>query len=152
MLRKDLVAIHEQARREYPAECCGILTVGPEGGTSQVHPCRNIQDELHAREPREYPRDGRIAYFIDPAELLRIVSGAERAGGQVSGFYHSHVDCDAYFSDEDRKRAMAWDEPAYPDAVYLVVAVYGNEVRGHKAFAWDPEASAYAEVEFAVEG
>jgi proteasome lid subunit RPN8/RPN11 len=151
ILRKaDLDAITRQAIEEYPAECCGILTAPAVDEPSTVHRCRNIQDELHARDPEQYPRDSRIAYFIEPKELLGIVSGAEKAGGIVSGFYHSHVDCDAYFSDEDKERAMAWDEPAYPDAVYLVVSVYGDEPRGHKAFAWDEGASDFVEVEIGL--
>jgi proteasome lid subunit RPN8/RPN11 len=147
----DLEAIYQQAKEEYPGECCGILTVGAAGGVSTLHKCRNIQDELHAKDPEQHPRDSRIAYFIDPGELFRIVRGAEKEGGAVSGFFHSHVDCDAYFSDEDKERAMAWDEPAYPDAVYLVVSVYGDEPRGYKAFAWNEEQSGFVGVEITVQ-
>lgn len=147
----DLAAIFAQAKSEYPGECCGILTTAADAELSTVHPCRNIQDELHAKDPEQYPRDSRIAYFIESGELFRIVHGAEKSGGAVSGFYHSHVDCDAYFSQEDKDRAMAWDEPAYPDAVYLVVSVYGDEARGHKAFAWDEGQSDFVEVDVAVE-
>ncbi len=146
----NLDAIFAQAKAEYPAECCGILTTDADGGPSTVHPCRNIQDELHAKDPEQYPRDSRIAYFIDSGELFSVVHGAEKSGGAVSGFYHSHVDCDAYFSQEDKERAMAWDEPAYPEAVYLVVSVYGDEARGHKAFAWDEGQSDFVEVEISV--
>ena len=142
--------ICRQAIEEYPGECCGILTAGTEGGEIEVHPCRNIQDELHERDPTQYPRNSRIAYFIDPGELFSIVNGADRAGGRIAGFYHSHIDCDAYFSEEDKARAMAWDEPAYPDAVYLVVSVYGGEVRGHRAFSWDPRHSDFQEAEIQV--
>jgi proteasome lid subunit RPN8/RPN11 len=140
-------AIRDQAAEEYPAECCGILTAATAEAASDVHRCRNIQDQLHAKDPEQYPRDSRIAYFIDPGELFQIVSGAEKAGGLVTGFYHSHIDCDAYFSEEDKERAMAWDEPAYPDAVYLVISVYGSEVRGHRAFTWDADRNDFVEVE-----
>ncbi len=153
----DLESIYQQAKQEYPGECCGILTAGTESGPSTVHRCRNIQDELHAKDPEQYPRDSRIAYFIEPGELFQIVRGAEKDGGGVSGFYHSHVDCDAYFSQEDKDRAMAWDEPAYPDAVYLVVSVCGVdtpsgvEPRGYKAFAWDDGQSDFIEVDILVQ-
>ena len=75
----------------------------------------------------------------------------EKEGGAVSGFYHSHVDCEAYFSAEDKERAMAWDEPAYPEAIYLVVSVYGDDPRGSKAFAWDAAQTDFVEVEIAVQ-
>lgn len=143
--------ICRQAIREYPGECCGILTTA-EGGAVAVHPCRNIQGELHERDPVQYPRDSRIAYFIDPVELFRIIRSAEREGGQVAGFYHSHIDSDAYFSEEDTDRAMVWDEPAYPDAVYVVVSVYQDGVRGHRAFSWDPQRSDFSEVEIQIRG
>ena len=134
--RADLEEIYRQARAQHPEECCGILTVGARAEASSIHPCQNIQGRLHGEDPQEYPRDARIAYFIDPQEQFDIIATAERNGGGVSGFYHSHIDCDAYFSAEDRERAMAWDEPAYPDAVYLVVSVHADGVRGHKAFGW----------------
>ena len=143
---EDLERIHRQAEAEYPAECCGILTVESASPVSRVHPCENIQGRLHQEDPEQYPRDPRVAYFIDPKQQFDIISAVERAGGRVSGFYHSHVDCDAYFSAEDRERAMAWDEPAYPAAVYLVVSVYAGKVRGQKAFGWQSESRDFSEV------
>lgn len=144
-------SICRQAIDEYPGECCGVLTTGEGGSPMAVHPCRNIQDELHERDPMQHPRDSRIAYYIDPAELFRIIKTVEREGGQVAGFYHSHIDCEAYFSEEDKDRAMMWDEPAYPEAVYLVVSVYQDGVRGHRAFSWDPERSNFDEVEIQIQ-
>ena len=98
------------------------------------------------RKTQRYPRDSRIAYFIDPQEQYRVISAAERNGGWVAGFYHSHIDCEAYFSEEDKERAIAWDEPAYPDAVYLVVSVFGDGVQGYKAFSWDEGSRDFIEV------
>ena len=52
-------------------------------------------------------------------------------------------------------RALFGDEPAYPDAVYLVLAVYGPRseprrdqvvVEEYKCFAWDEERADYIEV------
>ena len=150
--RRDLEAIYEQAWGEHPAECCGVLTAVPGSDLSRVHPCRNIQDQLHAEDPAQYPRDSRLAYFIDPGEQYRITRAAEREGGQVAGFYHSHIDCDAYFSQEDVERTMVWGEPAYPEAVYLVVSVHGDGVRGHKAFLWSEATRGYAEAAVDVVG
>lgn len=149
--RAELDKVYAQARDEHPAECCGLLTVGPDGGASSAHPCTNIQDRLHAEDPVEYPREARIAYFIDPVELLTIITTAERDGGAVSGFYHSHIDCDAYFSAEDKERALTWDEPAYPDAIHLVVSVYEEGVKGHKAFAWNAASADFEEVHIDVD-
>jgi proteasome lid subunit RPN8/RPN11 len=153
LTRKSLEQMCAQARKEYPAECCGILVLGPEGGAIQVHPCENVQDRLHAEDPQQYPRQARTAYFIDPQEQYRIIAAAEKAGGQVAGFYHSHIDCQAYFSEEDKRRALFGDEPAWPEAAYLVLSVYGEEagqpqreVKGYRCFAWDSEGGDFAEV------
>ena len=143
---RDLNSIYEQAAAEYPAECCGIITLAGEGDDLVVHRCENIQSRLHAEDPEKFPRDARIAYYIDPQQLYDIVSAAEKVGGGVASIYHSHIDCEAYFSEEDKERAMAWDEPIYPDAVYLVVSVVDGQVRSHKGFAWDPGAADFAEV------
>ncbi|MBT4501553.1 MAG: M67 family metallopeptidase [Gemmatimonadetes bacterium] len=142
----DLERIYAQAAEEYPAECCGILTIGADGGNARVHPCENIQDRLHAENPEKFSRDSRIAYYIDPQELYDIISSAEKAGGLVAGFYHSHIDCEAYFSEEDKERAMVWDEPAYPEAIYLVLSVQNKEVKGYKCFLWDAEKEDFGEV------
>ncbi|MBM3279523.1 MAG: Mov34/MPN/PAD-1 family protein [Candidatus Handelsmanbacteria bacterium] len=147
--RKDLNRLEAQALAEYPAECCGILTQGPEEEVAQIHACRNIQDQLHAENPADFARTSRTAYFIDPRELTRIIGAAERAGGRAAGFYHSHIDCPAYFSEEDKRRAMTMmgDEPDYPDAAYLVLSIDQQQVQPHKCFAWDQGGRNFAEVE-----
>ena len=62
--RRDLDAIYRYAEAEYPHECCGLLTDRSSGVASQLHPCRNIQDRLHAEDPEQYPRTSRIGYFL----------------------------------------------------------------------------------------
>ena len=136
--------MRRHASEEYPAECCGLLTEGADG--IHVHPCENIQDSLHAKDPESYPRDSRIAYYIDPQRLFDVVRQAEAAGGRLLGIYHSHVDTEAYFSDEDKQRAMAWDEPAYPGVAYVVFSVYESEVLGYKCFMWSDGERDFVEV------
>jgi proteasome lid subunit RPN8/RPN11 len=150
--RKDLEALQAQAQAEYPAECCGILSLGAGGEYSQIHPCRNIQDQLHAQNPADYPRTSRTAYFIDPRELSRLIAAAEQGGGQISGFYHSHIDCPAYFSEEDKRRAMTMmgDEPDFPEAAYLVLSVDQGRHQPYKCFSWDESTGDFAEVELVV--
>ena len=148
---RDLKTINEQAVAEYPAECCGLI-IADAAGSHAVHRCENIQDQLHREDPAKFPRAARIAYYIDPQQLYDIVAPAEKSGGGVASVYHSHIDCEAYFSQEDKERAVVWDEPIYPDAVYLVVSVVAGEVRSHKAFGWDQEVRDFVEVELDVKG
>jgi len=102
-------------------------------------PCRNIQDELHARDPARHPRDSRTAYFIDPKDLLAI-GRREAQGYGVAIIYHSHIDAGAYFSPTDKNNALIDGEPAYPDAVYVVLSVMAGKAVDQGAFVWDPRA------------
>ena len=99
-------------------------------------PCRNIQDELHGKDPVKHPRDSRTAYFIDPKDLLSI-GRRETQGFSVAVIYHSHVDAGAYFSPTDKRNALMNGEPTYPDAVYLVLSLVKGKVVDAAAFAWD---------------
>ncbi len=147
--REDFDRICVQALAEYPHECCGLLVEEVQNGVSAAHFCTNIQQQRHEEDPEHYPRDARTAYLIDASEQLHIAEAAEKAGRRVSGCYHSHIDCEAYFSDEDERRTWifnsreAGDDPDAPDAMYLVLSVYGEEtgsrrkVQGYKCFAWD---------------
>jgi len=133
----ELALVHAQAVAEYPAECCGVLLVRDAlTGDRVLIPCRNIQDELHDKDPQRHPRDSRTAYFIDPKDLLAI-GRREGQGYRVATIYHSHIDTGAYFSPTDRQNALIDGEPAYPDAVYVVLSVVERRVVDAAAFVWD---------------
>jgi len=131
----ELATIRHQAVEEYPEESCGVILV--RGAERRLLRCRNVQNELHARDPERNPRTARTAYHIDPQDLLRI-GRLESEGFGVAVIYHSHVDAGAYFSETDRRQALIGDEPAYPDATYLVTAVIMGRVEATTAFRWDP--------------
>ena len=136
--------IQAHAVAEYPAESCGVLLT--RAGERRLMPCRNIQNELHARDPERYPRDARTAYYIDPADLLRI-GRLEGEGFAVTVIYHSHIDAGAYFSETDRRNAMLGDEPSYPQTTYVVTSVLGGKVDAMAAFRWDPAQRTFLAVE-----
>jgi proteasome lid subunit RPN8/RPN11 len=131
---EELAAVRAQAVEEYPAESCGVIVRRDQ--ERRLVRCRNIQNELHAKDPERHPRDARTAYYIDPADLLRI-GRMEGEGFGVAVIYHSHVDAGAYFSETDKRNALVGDEPAYPDAIYLVTSVMGGRVDATAAFRWD---------------
>src|SRR5207237_3971470 len=132
---EELTAIRRQAIEEYPHESCGVIVV--RGAERRLVPCRNAQDDLHAKDPVRHPRDARTAYYIDPADLLRI-GRLEGDGFTVSVIYHSHIDAGAYFSETDRRNAMLGDEPSYPQTTYVVTSVLEGRVDAMAAFRWDP--------------
>ncbi|HJR03125.1 MAG TPA: M67 family metallopeptidase [Methylomirabilota bacterium] len=144
---EELDRVRAQAEAEYPAECCGVLLARSAPVPDRaLMPCRNIQDELHAQDPVRHPRNSRTAYFIDPKDLLAI-GRRESQGYRVATIYHSHIDTGAYFSPTDRQNALVNGEPAYPDAVYVVVSVLEGRVVDAAAFVWDTAAHDFVSVE-----
>ena len=131
----ELASIERQAVQEYPRECCGVIL--HRAGERRLLPCRNDQDALHARDPQRYPRDARTAYHIADADRLQMVR-LEDEGFTPAVIYHSHIDAGAYFSETDKRNALVSDEPAYPDAVYLVTSVMSGRLEDTAAFRWDP--------------
>jgi len=149
----ELEAVHRHARADYPAECCGVLLVRP-GAPADVDErrllaCRNIQDELHARDPGRFSRTARTAYYIAHEDLLEI-GRREGEGFEVRVIYHSHVDAGAYFSETDRRNAMVDGVPAYPQTTYVVVAVAAGRVADIRAHRFSVAAGEFVEVPFAV--
>ncbi len=133
---EEWARIHAQAEAEYPSECCGVLLTRAGAPADRLLlPCRNVQDELHAKDPARHPRDARTAYFIDSKDLLAI-GRREGQGYQVAVIYHSHIDAGAYFSATDRQNAMINGEPTYPEAIYVVLSVLAGKVAAAAAFAW----------------
>ena len=144
----ELRAVAAQAVTEYPRESCGVILT--RGGERRVVPCRNVQDDLHGRDPVRYPRDARTAYYIDPADLLRI-GRLEGEGFAVAVIYHSHIDAGAYFSETDRRQALVAGEPAYPDAVYVVTSVVSGRVDAVAAFRWEGTQRDFMPVDLGVD-
>jgi len=141
--RAALDEILAHARSTHPEECCGaVLEVG---GRDLVRRFTNIQARLHGEDPAANPRDGQTAYTPEPKELLAALRAGEAPGARLKAFYHSHTRAGAYFSGEDRARAMFGDEPAYPDLAYLVVS--DSRTPGEaRAFRWEERARDFVEV------
>jgi proteasome lid subunit RPN8/RPN11 len=144
---EEFQRIRAQAEAEYPAECCGVVLVreGPSGERLLV-PCRNVQDEYHAKDPEKYPRDSRTAYHMDPRDLLR-VGRMEGDGYRIRTIYHSHIDAKAYFSPTDKQNALIRGEPLYPEAAYVVLSVVEGKVVAAGAFAWSAAVRNFVPIE-----
>ena len=136
-------ALCRHAQDTFPEECCGAIVVDAKG--EKVHRITNIQNAMHAKDPQGYPRDATIAYFMDPNELLAVIKETDSGTATLKAFYHSHPNHDAYFSAEDKARAMFDDEPSYPDTAQLVISLYSREVRAIRAYVWDQAAKDFVE-------
>jgi proteasome lid subunit RPN8/RPN11 len=144
-IQEDVVAeLEAHARETFPDECCGVI-VADQAGTQRAIRIRNIQDEMHAEDPVRYPRTAKLAYAGHPEDLKRALEAGEAPGHALVAFYHSHPDHPSYFSDEDVAQATPFGEPSYPDALQVVISVYGDEIRDMKAFAWSADAETFVE-------
>ncbi len=135
LVPETLAAVKEHAVAAYPAECCGIVTGG--GEIQRVYACRNLQDELHAKDPENHPRTSREAYAMDRDEADRIIRGAAANGESIIAFYHSHIDCGAYFSRMDKEVQTVFGEPEFPGAAHVVVSVRDGVISELKGYLWD---------------
>ena len=143
MLREEDYAImYDHAEREFPNESCGLI-IGDLDDLSktEVRPCANIQHLMKEKYPDQFQRDADTGYFMDPKEVRVAFEDAGKKQLQVIGFYHSHPNHDAYWSDEDHRAAM-WagtEEPSFPDAANIVISVYDGKVKGSAMFCWNDE-------------
>ncbi len=141
--------ISEHAQREYPFECCGIIT--GRGDSQAVHQCKNIQNRLHAGDPVTYQRDARTAYSIDRTEFDRIIDSAVQRGDPVTAFYHSHPEHEAFFSEEDAASQTALGEPEFPDVPHLVISVFSGRIADMRGYIWDGKSSTFRETNVITE-
>ena len=96
-----------QAREEAPNECCGIVGTR-DGRAVTVYPVRNA-----AASP--------LRYEIDPKDQLRVFEALDDAELEIGAIYHSHTRSAPEPSQTDINLAF------YPDAVYVIVGVAGEE-------------------------
>ncbi|MDH5511182.1 MAG: M67 family metallopeptidase [Nitrospinota bacterium] len=135
---EDLAVMRRHAEEEFPSECCGLVLGMPgDPSRNEVRPCGNIQDEMRRRDPAAFQRGADTGYFMDPNDLRDAFRDAARNGLEVVGFYHSHPDHGAYWSEEDHRAAMWGEEPSYPDAFHVVISVMGGKAAGESLFTWD---------------
>lgn len=144
---ETLEQMYAHARSDFPEECCGVILHDADR-QEFVRRCRNIQNARHQQDPGTYPRDARTAYLMHPDDLLAVHKEAETQHRPIKAFYHSHPNHKAYFSEKDKADAFLkeWDMPAYPGAAYVVISVYGSEIRDVKAFSWDETDADFIEV------
>ncbi len=93
----DYAALRAHGEETYPHECCGVLLgkASPDGNrVRQIVRAGNTRtDSAHNR------------YNIAPEELIRTQRQARTLGLDIVGFYHSHPDCPAQWSQTDYNEA-----------------------------------------------
>ena len=87
-------ALREHGEETYPHECCGVLLGSTEDGGA-----RAVTSIARANNTRTDSAHNR--YNIDPKDLIRIQREARERGEDIIGFYHSHPDHPAQWSQTD---------------------------------------------------
>ena len=84
-----------------------------------------------ARSTTPPPARRRARYELRPEDLLRADREARERKLDLIGIYHSHPDCDAYFSETDLKNSCPW---------YSFVVLSIQNGRFDHANSWLPNA------------
>jgi len=156
-IQRAALSVVERAAREAYArdeEACGYLS-GPIHDAllcEQAVELENLANKYHRADPEGHPRTGREYFKINSLKFERAILEGDQAARPVKVFFHSHLDCGAYFSAEDAaSMTMGGAEGPSYELSYLVTAVDKGEVTAHKLFVWDAAQRSFVESAFSVQ-
>jgi len=110
------------ARKTYPDECCGaMLGSTNEDGEKLVREAIPLENAFAGAQAQRYE--------LRPEDLLAADKAARERRMDLIGIYHSHPDCDAYFSTTDLKNSCPWYS-------FVVLSIQKGEF--HHANSWLP--------------
>ena len=110
------------ARASYPDECCGAMLGTSDDGRKQVSVALPLENAYQG------PR--RTRYELRSEDLMHADREARSRRMDLIGIYHSHPDCDAYFSETDLKNSCPWYS-------FVVLSIRGGEF--DHANSWLPD-------------
>lgn len=88
------------ARSTFPNECCGAMVGTNDGYQKVVKIAVPLENAFHGAQQARYE--------LRPEDLLAADRAAREQGLDLVGIFHSHPDCDAYFSGTDLKNSCPW--------------------------------------------
>jgi proteasome lid subunit RPN8/RPN11 len=136
-------------------EACGYLS-GPASDAllaDQAVELENLANKYHQVDPEGHPRTGREYFKINALKFERAIAEGVENQRPVKVFFHSHLDCGAYFSAEDAASMTMGNTGAPSFALaYLVTAVDQGIVSAHRLFIWNEETKTFVEAPFSKLG
>ncbi|HTQ54910.1 MAG TPA: M67 family metallopeptidase [Bryobacteraceae bacterium] len=111
------------AQSVYPNECCGAMLGAVVDGHKMVQVSLALENAYAGRQAARYE--------LRPEDLLRADREARSRNLDLIGIYHSHPDCDAYFSETDLKNSCPWYS-------FVVLSIRRGEF--DHAHSWLPDA------------
>ncbi|MBS1877042.1 MAG: M67 family metallopeptidase [Acidobacteria bacterium] len=94
----DVMVSH--ARQQFPNECCGVMIGSAGDGVKTITRALAMENAYQGGQEDRYE--------IRPEDLLRADRDARKDGLELIGIFHSHPDCDAYFSQTDLQNSCPW--------------------------------------------
>jgi proteasome lid subunit RPN8/RPN11 len=94
----ETMVAHAQAT--FPDECCGVMIGKIDSDAKQVTKAIALQNAYQGKQEDRYE--------IRPEDLLAADKSARAEGLDLIGIFHSHPDCDAYFSKTDLENSCPW--------------------------------------------
>jgi len=113
-------AMVAHAREAYPNECCGAM-LGVIEGDKTVRVSMPLENAYAGAQATRYE--------LRPEDLLAADKAARERQMDLIGIYHSHPDCDAYFSKTDLQNSCPWYS-------FVVLSIQQGEF--HHANSWLP--------------
>lgn len=132
----DVMVAH--ARSTYPNECCGAM-LGAVDGDKRVKIALPLENAFSGAQAARYE--------LRPEDLLNAEREARARGLDLIGIFHSHPDCDAYFSETDLKNSCPWYS-------FVVLSMKGGEFDHANSFLPNPDQTAAEreEMEYGFDG
>jgi len=115
-------ALRRHGEETYPHECCGVLL-----GRVDDDNARTVSSTARCGNTRTDSPQNR--YNIAPRELVRIQREGRERGEDIIGFYHSHPDHLAQWSQTD------FEEAHWTGCSYVITAVEKGEATQTNSFA-----------------
>jgi len=109
------------ARRTYPNECCGAMLGATDGEQKLVRIALPLENAFAGAQAARYE--------LRPEDLRAADRAARERQMDLIGIYHSHPDCDAYFSPTDLRNSCPWYS-------FVVLSIQKGEF--HHANSWLP--------------
>ena len=88
------------AQQTFPNECCGAMLGTSDGDRKKVTMAVPLENSYDGAQGARYE--------IKPEDLIAAEREARARGMDLVGIFHSHPDCDAYFSETDLKNSCPW--------------------------------------------
>jgi proteasome lid subunit RPN8/RPN11 len=111
------------ARKTYPNECCGAMLGQLDDGGKIVREAMPLENAFTGAQAARYE--------LRPEDLLVADRAARERSLDLIGIYHSHPDCNAYFSPTDLKNSCPWYS-------FVVLSIHKGEF--DHANSWLPNA------------